>query len=66
MVSNKSGPISGSAGGIILGKVAPLVLELSVLDGFGLLLYFLGSWCSGGISSRCLGGRLLGRLGGYR
>lgn len=45
------------------------MLELAVLDGLGLLLGLLGSWCGGGgigLSSRGLSGGLLCRLGGYK
>lgn len=52
----------------VLGEVAALVLELAVLDGLGLLLGLLGSWCGGGISlgGRGLSGRLLGCLSGCK
>lgn len=51
----------------VLGEVAALVLELAVLDGLGLLLGLLGSWCGGiSLGGRGLGGRLLGCLGGCK
>lgn len=70
MVSNMSDNLSCLRCGYnILWKVATLVLELTVLDGLGLLLGLLGSWCSSGgigLSCRGLGGSVLCCLGGYK
>lgn len=69
MISNKSNKLPCLRRRCdILGEVAALVLELSVLDGLGLLLRLLSSWCSSSLAlgSRGLGGRLLCCLGGCK